>query len=118
MKRPVSGKYADYRHVKDIGSERKHAAVLKDKCLNGDDHGHHQNRRSRTKRNGQQRAAHQVSTGADAHGEVDHLGGEHKCSHHAQQGNARIFQFAARLPYHQSEGRHGDGVHRRPYWWR
>src|ERR1019366_8214919 len=113
--RQVSRQDADDRHVDDVGAQRQDAAVLKHQRLDGQDRAHHHARRRRPQRAGQQRAAHQVSAGADADREVDHLGGEDKCSHHAQQRHSSVVKSALRHADDVAHGRRRRRVQRSPH---
>jgi hypothetical protein len=76
---------------------------------------HHDARRRRPQRAGQKSAAHQVSAGADADRKVDHLGGEDKRAHHAQQGNFGIVKPALRHADDVGDGGRRSGIERGPY---
>ena len=113
--RQVSREHAGDRHVEDIGAERQNAAILEDQRLDGQDGGHHHARGCRSQRAGQQRAAHQVSAGADADRKVDHLGGEDEGAHHAQQGHFGIVEPALRHANDVADGRRRSRVERGPH---
>ncbi len=107
LKWPVTSQDAHHRHIEDVGPQREHAAVLEHEGLDGDDHRHHQNRRSGAQCEREQRSTHQVPAGSDSDWEIDHLRGEHERAHHAQQRDARVVQLAAGLAHHESHGGNG-----------
>ena len=113
--RQIARQHADNRHVDDVRAQGQNAAILKYQRLDGEDGAHHHARRRRTERAGQERAADEVSAGADAHRKVDHLGGKDKRAHHAEEGHFGIVKPALRDAHDVGDGGRRRGVQRGPY---
>jgi hypothetical protein len=101
-------------HVEHVRSECQNTAILEHERLNGQNGGHDDRSRGRAERDGQQRPAHQVRAGAGGDREVDHLGGEDEGSHDAQQGRARLFQFAPRAACEHGDSRQPGDIQGQP----
>src|SRR5579875_1773155 len=68
------------RHVHNIRSQGKNAAILEHQRLDGKNRRHSHAGRGRAQGEGKQRAAHEVRGGTGANGKIDYLRGEDECS--------------------------------------